>query len=336
MAGGTGFVGSHSVAALVAAGHELRLLVRSAGKAESVLSPLGVQAAGIELVEGDATDEQLVRRAVAGCDAMLNCVSMVSLNRRDRVLVREVNIGSARTMLQVAADAGLDPIVHVSSMSALLPPMPAGTVLTENAPVGSPPGAYMSSKADADRLARSMQDAGAPVVLTYPNMVVGPHDPSMGEGMGTLAMVLRGQVPALPPGGMEIIDVRDVAAVHAAVMEAGRGPRRYIVNGTHRSARQLVGDLRRLTGRRLPFAPVPTALVAAIARAGEAIEPVIRVTLPLTPEKAWVLALDARSDDTTTRRELGLGPRPLDDTLRDTVRWMAASGVITERQAGRI
>ena len=68
----------------------------------------------------------------------------------------------------------------------------------------------MQSKAESDRWARTLD---APVTLTYPTMVVGPDDPSLGEGMDTIARVLRGQVPAMPPGGMEIIDVRDLAAI---------------------------------------------------------------------------------------------------------------------------
>ncbi|MDQ1397312.1 MAG: hypothetical protein QOG64_2571 [Acidimicrobiaceae bacterium] len=208
--GGTGFVGSHSVAALQSAGHDLRLLARTPGKVEQVLGPLGVSLDEIEVVPGDATDEAAVDAAVRGCAAVLNCVSMVSLSRHDEDAVRSVNIRSAEVVLGAATRAGLDPVVHVSSVSALLPPA-GGAVLTADAEVGEPPGGYMRSKAEADRAARRRQADGLPVVLTYPTMVVGPHDPTMGEGMGMLARVLRGHVPALPPGGMEMIDVRDLA-----------------------------------------------------------------------------------------------------------------------------
>jgi nucleoside-diphosphate-sugar epimerase len=182
----------------------------------------------------------------------------------------------------------------------------------------------MGSKADADRLARRWQAEGAPVVLTYPTMVVGPDDPTVGEGMATIARVLRGRIPALPPGGMEIIDVRDVAAVHAAAMVPGRGPKRYIVNGHHRSARQLVAELRRITGRRLPVGRVPTGLARAACRVGD----LLPFDLPLTTEGLWILTLDPRTDDTVTRTELGVVPRLLEETLRDTVQWLQAAGRI--------
>lgn len=328
--GGTGFVGSHSVAAFVAAGHEVRLLVRTPAKVERVLRPLGVPLAAVEVVRGDATDSELVERAVVGCDGAFNSVSLVSLRRRDAAAVRHVNERSAAVVLGAATRRGLDPVVHVSSVSALLPPNPPGSVVTHDSPVGSPPGAYMQSKAAADAAVRR---SAAPVTMTYPTMVVGPHDPTLGEGMATLVQVLRGHVPALPPGGMELVDVRDVAAVHAAAMVRGRGARRFIVNGTHRPARVLVADLRRLTGRRLPTVGVPTTVVALACFAAP-VQRRMTLPLPLSVEALWLLTLDARSDDRATREQLGVVPRPLDETLADTIRWMVEAGVITRAQAG--
>ena len=327
--GGTGFVGSHSVRAFLDAGHDVRLLARSPEKVQAVLPDV---ATDLEVVSGDATDEEAVGRALDGCDAVFNCVSMVSLSAGDAHAVRHVNQRSAELVLGSAAAAGIDPIIHVSSVSALLPPDPPGSVLDHESAVGTPPGAYMQSKATADRFARELD---APVTITYPTMVVGPKDPTMGEGMATLAAVLRGLVPALPPGGMEIIDVRDLAAVHAAALVPGQGKRRFIVNGAHRSARGLVDDLRRLTGRRrLMAAPIPSVVAQVATRVAEALP--VPLPVPLTPEGLWVLQLDARSDDRETRRALGVEPRPLDETLTDVVRWMVDAGVITRRQAGRL
>jgi dihydroflavonol-4-reductase len=331
--GGTGFVGSHSVAAFVAAGHQVRLLVRTPTKVERVLRPLGLDPDAAEVVQGDATDPEAVGRAMTGCDAAFNSVSLVSLRRRDEAAVRKVNERSAAVVLGAAASMGLDPIVHVSSVSALLPPDPPESTVTHESPVGSGPGAYMESKAAADAAVRR---SGAAVTMTYPTMVVGPYDPTLGEGMATIVQVLRGQMPALPPGGMEVVDVRDVAAVHAAAMVRGRGARRFIVNGTHRSARALVADLRRLTGRRLPAVNVPTAVAALACRAAQPVQRRVSLSLPLSAEALWLLTLDARSDDRATREQLGVLPRPLDDTLTDTVRWMAEAGVITRAQAGRL
>src|SRR5215831_6925983 len=71
--GGTGYVGSHSIAALVGAGHRIRVLARSPEKVPAALDPLGVH--GVETAIGEVTDPGAVERALAGCDAVLHAAS---------------------------------------------------------------------------------------------------------------------------------------------------------------------------------------------------------------------------------------------------------------------
>ena len=61
-------------------------------------------------------------------------------------------------------------------------------------------------------------------MITYPGAVYGPHDPHLGDGLRRLRTILKGHYPIAPSGGYSIVDVRDVAKVHAAVLEPGRGP----------------------------------------------------------------------------------------------------------------
>jgi nucleoside-diphosphate-sugar epimerase len=147
--GGTGFVGSHSVKAIVDAGHEPRLLVRSRGRLVAALERLGV--GGVEHVVGDATDAASVRTAMDGCDAVLHAAAVYSYDVREAGRMRAANAQAAAVVLGAARDAGLDPIVHVSSYVALLPPV---GVLDAASPVGRPRGAYASSKAETRTWAR--------------------------------------------------------------------------------------------------------------------------------------------------------------------------------------
>jgi dihydroflavonol-4-reductase len=140
VAGGTGFVGSHSVAALVSGGHQVRLLVRSPDRVARSLSPLGV--AEVESVVGDVTVPGSVEEAMAGCDAVLHAAAVYSVDPRAASRVGETNVRAAEVVLGTAVRMGLDPIVHVSSYTALLPPEPRGAVLTPDSPVGRPGLAY--------------------------------------------------------------------------------------------------------------------------------------------------------------------------------------------------
>ncbi len=118
--GGTGYVGSHTVRALVDAGHEVRLLVRSAERMRRALEPLGVPPP--PHVVGDVTDPVTVRRALDGCDAVVHAANVYALDARRAQEMASVNPSSTELVLGTAHELGLDPIVHVSSYVALLAP----------------------------------------------------------------------------------------------------------------------------------------------------------------------------------------------------------------------
>jgi dihydroflavonol-4-reductase len=218
--GGTGFVGSHSVAALVSRGHQVRLLVRSRDRVASSLSPLGL--ADVESVVGDVTAPGSVEEAMAGCDAVLHAAAVYSVDPRAASRVRDTNLRAAEIVLGAAVRMRLDPVVHVSSYVALLPPEPRGAVFTPDSPVARPGGAYCRSKAESDQVARRYQDQGAPVVIVYPGGVIGPGDPYLGDSNRAIAEFAKSGLTMR--GGGPMVDVRDVAAVHAAVMEPAGVP----------------------------------------------------------------------------------------------------------------
>jgi hypothetical protein len=78
--GGTGYVGSNTIAALVAAGHRVRVLARSEQRVAAALAPLGVD--GVESVIGDVTDPDAVERALEDCEAVIHAASVFSMDPR--------------------------------------------------------------------------------------------------------------------------------------------------------------------------------------------------------------------------------------------------------------
>src|SRR5215472_1872032 len=284
--GGTGYLGSHAVAALAGAGHRIRVLARSAEKVPAVLGPLGVE--GVETAVGDVTEPAAVERALAGCDAVVHAASVFSLDARRADEVSAVNVRGTEVVLGAADRLGLDPIVHVSSELALLPPT-AGDVLTPDSPVKRPPWPYCRSKADSELVARKYQQLGAAVVSVMPAAVWGPDDPHFGEGATRATNVLKNRYPIVMPGGMQIADVRDLAAVLAAAMTPGRGPRSYMVAGHYISLPDLIRTLAELTGRRLRFATFPAWFLAIFGRAADLVQRGVRTRLPWDGEGIWVM-----------------------------------------------
>jgi dihydroflavonol-4-reductase len=331
--GGTGYVGSHSIAALAAAGHRVRVLARSPDRVPATLAPVGVHQ--VETVIGDVTDPAAMERAQGGADAVLHAASVFSMDARKADEMRSVNVRGTEVVLGTAHRLGLDPIVYVSSELALLPPAD-GEVLTPESPVKQTSWPYCRSKADSELIARGYQEQGAPVVSVLPAAVWGPDDPHFGEGVTRATNVLKNRYPIVMPGGMQIADVRDVAAVLAAVMTRGLGPRSYMVAGQYISMPDLIRTLADLTGRRIRFATLPPWFLAAFGRAADLVQRRVRKRLPWDAEGIWVMNCAARCDDSKTRSELGVEPRPLRETLADTVRWLVEAGQLTPREAGRL
>lgn len=325
--GASGFVGSHTVAALVERGHEVRALVRSREKLGRALSPFGDPA--VEVAEGDVLDVAAVRAAVEGCDAVVNAANVYTFDAKRRDEVGHVNLTGTAHVLDAAVEAGCDPVVHVSSYVTVLPhdgPVPA------DPPIGPRTGhAYLDSKKAAEDLARRHQVAGAPVVTTYPGQVFGPHDPGAGEMVSLSRAFLKG--PAVPglSGHIGIVDVSWLATLHAALMEAGKGPRRVLAPGALLTWAEFIGALREAAGRPQPMLlPTPTPVAEMIGRASQRMALLTGRDFALNADGPWLVAHWQDGDDHLAR-DLAGDPRPIAETLAEAVRSMGEAGQLDSR-----
>jgi dihydroflavonol-4-reductase len=240
-------------------------------------------------------------------------------------------------VLGAAHRQGLDPIVYVSSVGVFWPTTAAR--LTAGSPLGAGVGPYTRSKLAAELVARGYQQAGAPVVITYPAGVLGPHDPHLSDTVRVIRDLLRGRLPVLPRGRLTLVDVREVAALHAAVLRPGRGARRYLLGGPAVELVDLVGLLGELTGRRLPQTTAPDWLLRPASRLLDRAQRLLRPRLPFSAEAVAAtlsMGADVEVDDTATHQELAIQRRDLRQTLADTVRWLAQRDHVTARQAGAL
>jgi dihydroflavonol-4-reductase len=329
LTGASGFLGVHTVQRLLEDGHRVRAFVRTPARLQSHLLPLGVELedSHIEVAEGDMTSTSAVRTAVSGCHAVIHGAATYSFKRRDRQRMSEENARGTRTVLEAAADAGVATAVHVSSTVALV--RPGGATLDGSSALGDGVGPYSASKVASERVAREQQDAGAPVTIVNPGGVIGPHDPYLGESDALIAALLRGRIPAWPRGCLQYVDVRDVAAVLSALV--GRPPGgRYLVPG--HTVPGLVPTLRMVTGRRLRVATLPAGPLAWSAMPGY-------LTgwsfLPGEVEGIRTVGCANPADPSATVEELGIEARPLEESVRDTIRWLVDAGHLKAEHAGR-
>lgn len=328
--GGTGFVGSHAVHALLAHGHQVVLLARDRARVGAALTPLGVAPGRYEVVLGDVLEPDGVDRALAGADALLHAANVYSLNAADAATMRRVNLDGTRAVLSAAAEHGLDPIVHVSSCVALLP----SPRLTASSPVGEPYGPYGRSKAAAERIALQLRDAGAPIVITNPGGVYGPHQPHLGESARLVRDMLRGRARLSIRGGIGVIDVRDVAAAHARLFDgAVVGAPRYLMSGPWVAFRELFRALEEVVGHRLPRIRLPGTAAFAAGRVADTAQR-RGIDPGFSSEPVWLLRNWPADNDDDALDGLGVAKRSLTSTLRDSVAWLHEQGHVSRRQAG--
>jgi nucleoside-diphosphate-sugar epimerase len=333
LTGASGLLGSHTARALCDAGHRVRALVRDPAKAERVLARLGVSDA--ELVRGDVTDRLGVRAALAGCDAAVHAAAIPSLDARDRERLMRINARGAEHVLESACDAGLDPIVHVSSVAALFPP--EGDLMTCGDEPKHPRDAYAASKAAAERSARALQAKGYPVVIFYPGQLLAPFDPTVADGVRFLLTYLEQGVIPLSPGGMPLVDARDVARAIAAALVPGLGPRRFMAGGHFTDFAELAVLLEQITGRSLLRLPMSGPLTRAFGRLSDWSQRWLGRSLGgATRESTEILTRGVPTDDSRTERELGVHWRPARETLADALSWLCEEGVLDPKYAPKL
>ncbi|MEH6593432.1 MAG: NAD-dependent epimerase/dehydratase family protein [Halioglobus sp.] len=328
--GGTGFIGYHSAIALLDAGHELCLLIRSEIKMRGLFGDRIT-----DFVVGDVTDEAKVREALQGCDGVIHTAAMVSIDKKDAQRVHDTNVGGTRLVIGNAVDMGLSKIIHVSSVTALYDP--SASVLNEFSPPGSANNAYGKSKVESEIYVRALQDDGAPIHITYPGSVIGPDDPALTEPHQGLKTYLGGVLPVMPSGN-QWVDVRDIAAAHVRLLASDLPPGRYTLGGHFVSWNELVEILGRITGRRLRKIYLPGALMRLVGRLIDFLNRIrsTPIDAPITYEAMvyatnWVIMDDSRAE-----AELNLVFRPVEESLGDAIRGLVKSGHVSVEQAGEL
>jgi dihydroflavonol-4-reductase len=326
--GATGFIGYHTVLALAAAGHSVRLGVRNAEKMRQLYANSGIDVS--DYAVGEITDAVSIDRALQDCNAVVHTAAMVSLDPGDEQRMRHTNLTGTQRVIGGAVERGIRSIVHVSSIVALFNPRVPR--IHEALPVATPASAYARSKVECDQYVRGLIEAGANILLTYPSAVVGPDDPAMSEGNHGLAYFFNNTFIHTTTG-MQFIDVRELASVQTRLLEQQKSGY-YLVSGHYLPYRELGALMESITGRKLRKVAAPRLLLRALGHIVDFIDGhITTLDTPLTLEAVTYAADWVYADDSKVRGELDLEYRSLRETLTDTVAWLAAVGQIDRQWA---
>jgi dihydroflavonol-4-reductase len=314
--GGTGFLGEHVARELVRRGDRVRSLARTG-------SPI-LGALGVEEIRGDVTSGTELAEAVRGVAGVFHLAGVVSRDPADAQRMMRVHVDGTRRVLEAAAAAGIGRVV-VASSSGTIAVSEDDRVHDESAPYATETVSgwpYYASKIYQEKLALELGAAlGLEVVVISPSLLLGPGDRRLSSTLDVLRF-LRRQIPVVPDGGVNFVDVRDAAAATIAAMTKGRPGERYLLGGPNWTVAEFFGRLARVSKVGAPRLKVPArlarwsaGLVEELYRHQGKAPPVDRVSVEMGQHYWYV---DARK----ATRELGFEARDPGLTLADTVRYL--------------
>ncbi len=333
--GGSGFVGSHCVVALLNAGHRVGATVRKLGREADVramLTRAGVEAGDrLSFHAADLESDDGWPAAVAGCDYVLHVASPFPLdNPRDLDALIAPARGGALRVLRAARDAGVKRVVLTSSFAAIgygRPPRDKPFDETDWTDVnGRGITAYTKSKAVAERAAWDfIAKEGGALELSVVNPV-GVFGPALGPDLSASALIIKkmmdGEIPGNPRISFGVVDVRDIADLHLRAMTdpAAKGERFLGVSGDPMSLYEISLLLKQRLGpaaRRVSTLRLPDWVVRGVALVDQNAKAAI-------PE----LGVVKRMTGAKAQRVLGWSPRSREEAIVATGESLVALGVV--------
>jgi dihydroflavonol-4-reductase len=318
--GGTGLIGTALLTRLRNRGDEVVALARSEAAA-SVL-----EAHGVRIVRGEAYDEDVLAHGMEGCEHAFHVAGLNSLCVTDPRPMQLLNATSPAAAVRAAARAGVERLVHTSSAATI--GEPAGTIGNEHTPHrGWYLSTYERTKTAGERAAfTAAREVGQDLVCVNPSSVQGP-----GRTGGTarfLLAFLDGRLKVFVPTNISLIDVDDCVEGHLLAAERGVSGERYLLSGTTLTmtdALALAGEVAGMRRRPVLLPSRIATIAAAIAERGFKIA---GRSPPICREMVRTLLHGHRYDGSRAERELGLRYTEPRDTLRRTMEWARAEGLL--------
>ena len=320
--GASGFVGSAVARALAARGERVRVLVRASSDRTNLAD------LACEVAEGDMRDARSVRRALEDCGRLYNVAADYRLWARDPEEIVRNNRDGAEAVMGAALDAGVERVVHTSSVATLRTAR-NGTPGDETGPLTPEEavGAYKRSKVVSERLVeRWVAERGLPAVIVNPSTPIGPRDVKPTPTGRVIVEAATGKMPAFVDTGLNLVHVDDCAAGHLLAMDHGRVGERYVLGGQDVTLRAMLADIAALVGRRPPTVALPRGPLQPLAWAAEAVAQVTGREPFLTRDALKMSKNMMFFSSAKAERELGYHTRPYRAALEDALAWFRAHG----------
>ena len=312
--GGTGFLGTHIVRQLLAAGE--KNLVVMASKI-----PEWIKDAGISAVEGSVTKRDDVALATQNVSAIFHLAGKVSRDNDDASVMNRIHLEGTRLLCEAAVEKGVQTFLLASS-SGTIAVSEDEQVVDETFPQPIEiltRWAYYASKYYQERAALENFDGdGRRLVILNPSLLLGPEDERLSSTKPVLDFLAR-KIPYSPGGGLNFVDARDAAIAFISALEKGRHQEKYLLGAANMTFHQFFGRLERLSGVGAPRLKVPkkiavagSGVISSVFKNWGRPSPVIQNEVEQA-EYYWYF------DSSKAIEELGFAPRDPQETLQETI-----------------
>ena len=329
--GGSGFVASHCILQLLAAGHDVKTTVRNLSREADVRALVKEQGSRLGFVAADLESDAGWADAAAGCEFVLHVASPFPAGapKHEDELIVPAREGALR-VLRAARDAGVRRVVLTSSFAAIgYGHKPRTAPFTEadwSDPAGDDTTAYAKSKTLAERAAWDfIAREGGGLELSVVNPV-GIFGPVLGPDISTSILIVQrlmdGDLPGMPKLLFGVVDVRDVADLHLRAMTnpAAKGERFLAVAGPFISMADIAAILKRRMGAaaaNVPTRRLPNWMVRLVGLFDPAVS---LITLELGKKKS--------ASNEKARRVLGWTPRSNEEAIVATAQSLIDLGLL--------
>ncbi len=320
--GANGFVGSAVMRCLLAAGHEVRCLVRP-GSDRRNLDKLTV-----EISEGDLRDTASLQRAVAGCDSLFHVAADYRLWVPDPETMYDINVRGTQALILAAAEAGIKRMVYTSSVATLglnSDDTPANEETLSSLAVMT--GHYKRSKFLAEQTVQQLTDEHKlPLVIVNPSTPIGPCDIRPTPTGRMVLDTLCGRMPAYMNTGLNVAHVDDIAQGHLLAYAHGKAGERYILGGENMTLLQILQTIDEISGKPTKRMNLSANLMLPIAWMMEKSAMITDIEPRATMDSVRMAKKMMFFSSDKATRELGYRYRPAAEALRDAMSWFQDNG----------
>ncbi len=311
--GATGFVGSAVVRSLLRRNVTVRVLARRTSDLRNIVG------LDLEVFCGDLLEEDGLTDALRGCDTLYHVAAYYSTDEADSQTMYEVNVRGTKAVMRAALKAGLQRVVHTSTIGTIGQPLD-GSLATEETQFNlwNRCSHYVKSKYLAELVALSMCEHGLSVVVVNPCAPVGPRDTKPSSTGQRVLDYLHGTQPSFVQGGINFISVQDVAEGEVLAAERGRVGEKYILG--HKDGNLSLSDFLALMER-----------VSGVKRPRTARRRLRALRVGLREMRRDVRDLRPKAltcDPSKAIRELGLPQTPLKAAFGEAIAWFRDNGYV--------